>query len=66
LQKQAEGSHVAHRFSSTGIVINVKLILQLHKKWNKKINQTNNKISGIRHENDRQSDYLNNKVTKMN
>jgi hypothetical protein len=38
--------------SSTRIIVNVKLILKLHKKENKMINQTNNKVNGIRHEND--------------
>jgi hypothetical protein len=38
--------------SSTGIIINVKLILKLYKKENKMINQTNNKVNDIRHEND--------------
>jgi hypothetical protein len=51
--------------SSTGIIINVKLILKLHKKENKMINQTNNKVNDIIHENDWQSDCLNNKVTIM-
>jgi hypothetical protein len=44
--------------SSTGIIVNVKLILKLHNEENKMINQTNNKVNGIRHEND----SLSNKV----
>jgi hypothetical protein len=42
-----------------------KLILQLHKKHDKNITQTKNKINGIRHENGSQSDCLNNKMTKV-
>jgi hypothetical protein len=51
--------------NNTGIIVKVKLILKLHNKENKMINQTNNKVNGIRHENDRQSDCLNNKVIVM-